>query len=629
MIDKVTAKIKRYPFQTGIAAGLVICLLIVGFISLFQDHGKTLAGNSEIIQQDYLRMTINDFTRNQDEQLASWRYGHLGRKASETLKLMRADSTVSPYDLVNFAKAIGKSDVINPINEFSAGAQGTPTNPHKGLSGFGKVLLIVLGLGVAAAAGLYIASVIQTKRKQQRRAEINQNRYDDEPVNMITPEKARTAAGDAPDTLFDLDSLFPSNDETTEDRNSGSLGVLPEMNTEEETDNSVTETEKDPSEKLSEIFDSAAENPEPDEILSENDEISPIVPDSDTDESEIIEDEIKNEESEPVEDDRTEIEDVPADEQENQDLRKGISYDISDYEINDEPEEQSIPEEELPFEEENQNTDENNVSSDETETDEINSILEEAGTDNSAQEDAEFKEEPDENDDAEKPLVETDMENDSEHEDELLKMIRASKTNSDEIIGKSVKTSIDDIENTDVPDEEEISEHTGQDDVQNADVLDNGNEEDEPSSEENEILIHYQSGYKIGNDMYDEVFSIDQGDTFRGECGISIGETLNNTEPKAVTAFEVWLFDKDDIHTATWYLMSDFALSNEGISHRLEQRGKCDRIRKGDLYTLETETLKVEIKVLELEYGNEMEEKNSYFTNVVFDVIAKDKGNAV
>ena len=125
--------------------------------------------------------------------------------------------------------------------------------------------------------------------------------------------------------------------------------------------------------------------------------------------------------------------------------------------------------------------------------------------------------------------------------------------------------------------------------------------------------------------MYDEMFSIDQGDTFRGECGISIGETLNNTEPKAVTAFEVWLFDKDDIHTATWYLMSDFAIANDGISQRLAQRGKCDRIRKGDLYTLETETLIVEIKILELEYGNEMEEKNSYFTNVVFDVIARHK----
>ena len=71
--------------------------------------------------------------------------------------------------------------------------------------------------------------------------------------------------------------------------------------------------------------------------------------------------------------------------------------------------------------------------------------------------------------------------------------------------------------------------------------------------------------------------------------------------------------------------MSDFALSNEGISQRLAQRGKCDRIRRGDLYTLETETLVVEIKILELEYGNEMEEKNSYFTNVVFDVIARQK----
>ena len=121
------------------------------------------------------------------------------------------------------------------------------------------------------------------------------------------------------------------------------------------------------------------------------------------------------------------------------------------------------------------------------------------------------------------------------------------------------------------------------------------------------------------------MFSIDQGDNFRGECGISIGETLNNTEPKAVTAFEVWLFDKDDIHTATWYLMSDFALDNEGICKRLEQRGKCDRIRKHDVYVLETETLTVEIKVLELEYGTEMEEKNSYFTNVVFDVIARQK----
>ena len=617
MIDKITAKIKRYPFQTGIVVGVIICLLIVGFISLFQDHGKTLAGNTEIIQQDYLRMAINGFTWDQDEQLASWRFDHLGRKASETLKLMKADTSIAPYDLVSFAKAIGKSDVINPINDFSADVQGTPTNPHKGLSGFGKILLIVLGLGVAAAAGLYIASLIQTRKKQQRRAEINQNRYEDEPVNMITPEKVRSAAGDEPDTLFDLDSLFPANDETAETRTDSSADVMPETD-EKETGKTETESEKDPSEKLTEIFAETPEGTETEENLQEPEEISPIIPEDESDDSDNSEDVIESEKSEIVEDEPDELTNASEEDQDNQDNSGGLAYDITDYEVADVPEEEIIPEEEHPAEEENQVTDESEPKMEEPETSE---------PDQKAEEPIEV---PDENDDAEKPLVETDMENDSEHEDELLKMIRASKTNSDEIIGKSVKASIDDIENEGLPESEEIPETADQKDESNPEVPETGFEEEEENpSEENEILIHYQSGYKIGNDMYDEVFSIDQGDTFRGECGISIGETLNNTEPKAVTAFEVWLFDKDDIHTATWYLMSDFALSNEGISHRLEQRGKCDRIRKGDLYTLETETLKVEIKVLELEYGNEMEEKNSYFTNVVFDVVAKDKGNAV
>ena len=627
MIDKITAKIKRYPFQTGIIVGVIICLLVVGFISLFQDHGKTLAGNAEIIQQDYLRMSINEFTQDQDEQLASWRYGHLGRKASETLKLMRADTSITPYELVNYAKAIGKSDVINPINEFSADAEGTPTNPHKGLSVFGKVLLIVLGLGVAAAAGLYITSLIQTKKKQQRRAEINQKRYEDEPVNMITPEKARSAAGDAPDTLFDLDSLFPANDEPEGFRNISSSDTVTELNSEEETDKAETEYEKDPSEKLSEIFDGVPEGSDTDEDLPEINEIIPAFPETDTDEPDSSEDMNVNEKTEPVDNDQVENADVPEPDQENREQSDGIVYDITDYEVTDDPEEELIPPEEIPNEmisEEKLPTEEENHSIDENDLKQ-----EEAEADDKIQEGSEFVEEPDENGDAEKPLVETDTENDSEHEDELLKMIRASKTNSDEIIGKSVKASIDEIENEKIPEYEKIQESVEQEDELNPEVPEDENEEDENPSSENEILIHYQSGYRIGNDMYDEVFSIDQGDTFRGECGISIGETLNNTEPKAVTAFEVWLFDKDDIHTATWYLMSDFALSNEGISHRLEQRGKCDRIRKGDLYTLETETLKVEIKVLELEYGNEMEEKNSYFTNVVFDVIAKDKGVAI
>ena len=71
--------------------------------------------------------------------------------------------------------------------------------------------------------------------------------------------------------------------------------------------------------------------------------------------------------------------------------------------------------------------------------------------------------------------------------------------------------------------------------------------------------------------------------------------------------------------------MSDFAMSNEGIYDRLQQHGRCEQIRKNAVYVLETETLQVELRVLELEYGTEMDEKNSYFTNVTFDVIARSK----
>ena len=104
MIDKITAKIRRYPFQTGIAAGILICLICVGFFSLFQDHGRTLSGNSEIIQQDYLRMSIHEFSENYDEQLAGWRFQHLGNKSVQTLKLMQSDETLPVQELVSFAK---------------------------------------------------------------------------------------------------------------------------------------------------------------------------------------------------------------------------------------------------------------------------------------------------------------------------------------------------------------------------------------------------------------------------------------------------------------------------------------------------------------------------------------------
>ena len=602
MIDKITARIRRYPFQTGIVVGVVICLILVGFFSLFQDHGKTLSGNSEIIREDYLRMTINQFSQDRDDLLAAWRFDHLGKKGTETLKLMRADESVAPWDLVNFTEALENTkDLLDSPAGSAQKEAGTPTNPRKGLSGFGKVLLIILGLGVVCAGGLYAASLIQTRKKQKRREEIS-SAFDEDRLNMITPEKAESTGKNEPDTLFDLDSLFPSNDENKKDsaEEQDPLDVLkitsdenndfPAGSGDEKQENKEDDLQKD---------EPAAET----DILNE---IENLVFGSD----EETNDEDRGREDPSVNDaeavsGQDEAADAPQDAEKDTDEQargpeetSGLDYETSVHPYEDR-ENRSESSDFLP--------DEENAEAGEAAQDAADETVP-ADVQDDVKEDAASG-------DAEKPLVETDPGSEQENEDELLKMIRAGKQSSEDLIEKTVTAEIDLQKDAvdEVTAEEPETEEPDPD------------EADQNESPEDEVLIHYQSVYRVGNDMYDEVFSIDQGDVFRGECGIGIGETLNNTEPKAVTAFEIWLFDKDDIHTATWYLMSDFALSNEGICSRLEQRGKCDRIRKGDLYTLETETLAVEIRILDLEYGNEMEEKNSYFTNVVFDIVAKNK----
>ena len=564
MIDKITAKIKKYPFQTGIIIGCLVFLILAGFINLFQDNGRTLSSNIDIIREDYLRMAISEYGQNGDAQLAGWRYKHLGSAADRTLKLMQADDSISPQLLASFAQAIEKKEML--LSQSYNQAAGTPASPRKGLSGFGKTILVIFVLLALCAAGFYIASLIKTKQKQKQRSEYFRNQ-DNDPMNVITPEKARMTDTDVPDTLFDLDNLFPPKEAKNDEESYGS----------------------DPKQEA--LFDAeedlSPEKTEEEAVLSDPDEEQPeeIILDV-RDESESSEPDVPEEpESEPAE------EEIPV---------------IPEEELSSEPE----PEE--PDEADDHTEEPKKALEIETSIHDLSgNILDEL----IEAQDASDAEEPDKQ--AEKPLVETDGQPVPEKEDELLKMIRTGNPSSAAYKAPKgePKAAEPEAELPAEPDEEEVPDPSPA-----------PNEEEQ--EQQSDILIHYQSTYRVGNDMYDEVFSIDQGDTFRGECGIGIGETLNNTEPKAVTAFEIWLFDKDDIHTATWYLLSDFALSNEGIFDRLQQHGKCEQIRPGGVYVLETETLEVEIRVLELEYGSEMEEKNSYFSNVTFDVIARSKQGA-
>lgn len=136
-----------------------------------------------------------------------------------------------------------------------------------------------------------------------------------------------------------------------------------------------------------------------------------------------------------------------------------------------------------------------------------------------------------------------------------------------------------------------------------------------------EPLIHYQTIYKLGDDFFDETFSLDDSeDKFIGECGIGIAETINNSEPKAVTAFEIWLFDRDDVQTPTHFLLSDFAFSNAEMLERLKNKGRFDLIELNREYEVRGQSLKMIVVIKEMEYGSESSNKQSYFNKVTFDV---------
>ena len=60
--------------------------------------------------------------------------------------------------------------------------------------------------------------------------------------------------------------------------------------------------------------------------------------------------------------------------------------------------------------------------------------------------------------------------------------------------------------------------------------------------------------------MFDDSFSVDSpSGEFLGECGVGISETIGVGDPNKVSAFEVWLFDKNDIQKVTKVLMSAHA----------------------------------------------------------------------
>jgi hypothetical protein len=136
-------------------------------------------------------------------------------------------------------------------------------------------------------------------------------------------------------------------------------------------------------------------------------------------------------------------------------------------------------------------------------------------------------------------------------------------------------------------------------------------------------IAGFQTTYTRGHDTYDESFSIENtaGD-FLGECGVGLSETLGADAPKNVTAFEVWLFDKNDIRTVTKVVMSDHAYFDEAIKAKLAPKGEPVLARPNETIVLETASLIINAEITEMDYGSGSLEPQSFFERFTVELSA-------
>jgi len=137
-------------------------------------------------------------------------------------------------------------------------------------------------------------------------------------------------------------------------------------------------------------------------------------------------------------------------------------------------------------------------------------------------------------------------------------------------------------------------------------------------------IARFRTIFTRGNDNYDDSFSIENANgDFLGECGVGLSETIGATTPKNVTAFEVWLFDKNDIRTITKVIMSDHAFFDEALKAKLAPKGEPVLARENETIVLETATLIINAEITEMAYGAGGDAPDaSYFDRFIIELSA-------
>lgn len=146
-----------------------------------------------------------------------------------------------------------------------------------------------------------------------------------------------------------------------------------------------------------------------------------------------------------------------------------------------------------------------------------------------------------------------------------------------------------------------------------------------PASELGPPVVRHVSIYTPGR-AYDDSFSIEDAkrdDEFLGECGAVISETIGVGQPEKVTAIEVWLFDKEDfVKTVTAVIVSENAFNDPATRAKLSVKGEIIVAKPGAVARLETSTLRLQARIVDVAYGAGPLPPNSYFDKLTLELQA-------
>jgi hypothetical protein len=147
--------------------------------------------------------------------------------------------------------------------------------------------------------------------------------------------------------------------------------------------------------------------------------------------------------------------------------------------------------------------------------------------------------------------------------------------------------------------------------------------EPKDSSPAREPLATFRTTYNLGDDSYDDSFSIESatGD-FLGECGVGIADVIGVDGARKISAMEVWLFDKNDIQTVTKVIMSQHAFDDSAARSRLAAKGDPVLVESGGVVDLDTESLQIEARVVDFVYGEGVLPPRSFFERVTIELRA-------